>query len=108
MEESLWSQATALGEVMRSFRAFDLPGIDMLCDWREYNTAKQAQSAAHQYGRVGTMSEIYGVTNWDFDFAGHKAAGDWQATLGVVVRVHHLSWVSMEGEAKRDGTKSTP
>jgi hypothetical protein len=48
------------------------------------------------------MSELYGVTGWDFDFRGHKFQGDWQAALGVTVRVHHLSWVSMKGEAKRD------
>jgi len=101
-EPTLESQTSALGEAMRSYRAFHLPGIDILCDRREYTTAKQAQSAAHQYGRPGVLSELYGVTNWDFDFRGHKAQGDWQAALGVTVRVHHLSWVSMAGEAKRD------
>lgn len=101
-EPTLNSQTRALGEAMRSYRSFQLPGIDMLCDDREYSTAKQAQSAAHQFGCPGVLSEIYGVTNWDFDFRGHKLAGDWQAALGVTTRVHHLSWVSMEGEAKRD------
>jgi len=101
-EPTLGSQTRALGEAMRSYRSFQLPGIDMLCDWREYTTAKQAQSASNQYGRDGVISEIYGVTNWDFDFRGHKLAGDWQAALGVTVRVHHLTWVSMGGEAKRD------
>jgi hypothetical protein len=101
-EPTLASQTRALGEAMRSYRAFDIPGIDMLCDWREYTTAKQAQSAAHQFGCPGVLSELYGVTNWDFDFAGHKLQGDWQAALGVTVRVHHLAWVSMAGEAKRD------
>jgi len=101
-EPTLRSQTAALGEAMRSYQAFDLPGIDMLCDWREYTTAKQAQSAVHQYGYEGMLSELYGVTNWDFDFRGHKLQGDWQAALGVTVRVPHLSWVSMEGEAKRD------
>lgn len=101
-EPTLLSQTSALGEAMRSYRSFQLPGIDMLCDWREYTTAKQAQSAAHQYGRAGVLSELYGVTNWDFDFRGHKLQGDWQAALGVTRRVPHLSWVSMEGEAKRD------
>lgn len=48
------------------------------------------------------MSEIYGVTNWDFDFRDHKLHGDWQAAMGVTVRVPHLSWMSMAGEAKRD------
>jgi len=101
-EESLTAQTQALGETMRAYRAFHLPGIDMLCDRREYATAKQAQSAVHQYGREGLLSELYGVTNWDFDFRGHKLQGDWQAALGVTLRVHHLTWVSMAGEAKRD------
>lgn len=101
-EPTLESQTSAIGEAMRSYRSFQLPGIDMLCDWREFSTAKQTQSATHQYGREGVLSEIYGVTNWDFDFRGYKLAGDWQAALGVTVRVHHLTWYSMEGEAKRD------
>ena len=42
------------------------------------------------------------MTNWDFDFRGHKLQGDWQAALGVTVRVHHLTWTSLAGEAKRD------
>lgn len=101
-EPTLMSQTAALGEAMRSYQAFELPGIDMLCDRRELTTAKQAASAAHQYGREGVLSELYGVTNWDFDFRGHKLQGDWQAALGVTVRVHHLNWSSMKGEAKRD------
>ena len=101
-EPTLESQTGSLGDTMRSYRAFDIPGIDMLCDRREFTTAKQAQSAARQYGREGMTSELYGVTNWDFDFRGHKLQGDWQAALGVTVRVPHLSWVSMNGEAKRD------
>lgn len=101
-EPTLHSQTRALGDTMRSYRSFQLPGIDMLCDHRELNTAKQAQSAAHQYGRPGVLSELYGVTNWNFDFRHHKMQGDWQAALGVSVRVPHLYWVSMRGEAKRD------
>lgn len=101
-EPTLKEQTYALGEAMRSYRSFQLPGIDMLCDRRELSTAKQAQSAAHQYGCPGVMSELYGVTNWDFDFRGHKLQGDWQAALGVTVRVPHLTWTSMAGEAKRD------
>ncbi|MGN0779142.1 MAG: hypothetical protein ACI4MJ_08355 [Aristaeellaceae bacterium] len=101
-EPTLQSQTTALGEAMRSYRSFQLPGIDMLCANYEFTTAKQAQSAAHQYGRPGVTSELYGVTGWDYDFRGHKLQGDWQAALGVTVRVQHLAWVSMKGEAKRD------
>lgn len=101
-ESSLAKQTKALGDAMRSYRSMQIPGIDMLCDWEELTTAKQAQSAARQYGRPGLMSELYGVTGWDFDFAGHKRQGDWQAALGVLFRVHHLSWYCMRGEAKRD------
>jgi hypothetical protein len=101
-EPTLESQTNTLGEAMRSYRSFHLPGIDMLCDWHEFTTAKQAQSAARQMGIPGILSELYGVTNWDFDFRHHKLQGDWQAALGVTVRVPHLSWVSMNGEAKRD------
>jgi len=101
-EPTLGSQTAALGEAMRSYRSFALPGIDMLCARHEFTTAKQCQSAVNQYGREGMLSELYGVTGWDFDFRGHKHHGDWQAALGVTVRVPHLSWVSMKGEAKRD------
>lgn len=101
-EPTLFSQTGSLGEAMRAYRSFTIPGIDMLCDGHEYTTAKQAQSAAHQYGREGVMSELYGVTGWDYDFRGHKQQGDWQAALGITLRVPHLSWVSMKGDAKRD------
>lgn len=101
-EYSLQSQLTTVGEAMRQYREFTIPGIDMLCNGREFSTAKQAQSAVHQYGREGMTSELYGVTGWDFDFRGHKFQGDWQAALGVTLRVPHLAWVSMQGSAKRD------
>ncbi len=101
-EESLAGQTTWTGEAMRSLRHFGLPGIDMLCDRVELTTAKQAQSVARQTGAPGTMSELYGVSNWDFPFAGHKRQGDWQAALGVITRVQHLTWYQMSGEAKRD------
>lgn len=101
-EPTLYSQTSCIGEAMRNYRGFGIPGIDILCDKREYTTAKQAQSAVQQMGKSQMMCEIYGVTNWDFDFRGHKSEGDWLAALGVTERVHHLSWVSMAGESKRD------
>lgn len=101
-EPTLNSQTNAIGEAMRAYRSLTLPGVDMLCDAREFTTVKQAASATHQYGYPGVMSELYGVTSWKFDFRGHKLQGDWQAALGVSVRVPHLYWVSMRGEAKRD------
>ena len=101
-EQALWTQSAWVGDAMRCYGAFQIPGVDMLCDWREYTTVLQARSAVHQYGRKELLSEMYGVTNWDFDFRGHKMQGDWQAALGVTLRVPHLAWVSMHGDAKRD------
>ena len=101
-EDTLHMQMCAVGESMRTYKEFTLPGVDMLCNDREFTTVKQAQSVTHQYGREGTLSELYGVTGWDFDFRGHKFQGDWQAALGVTQRVPHLSWLSMQGSAKRD------
>ncbi|KAH8909405.1 hypothetical protein BR93DRAFT_975679 [Coniochaeta sp. PMI_546] len=101
-EPTLESQTHSLGEAMRCYRSQTLPGIDLLSDMVEYNTAKQASSVARQNGIRGCMSEIYGCTHWYFTFEGHKGCGDWQAALGVTFRVPHLAWVSMAGEAKRD------
>ena len=101
-EPTLRSQTAAIGEAMRSYRGFGLPGIDLLCNNHEFTTAKQCQSAVHQFGREGMLSELYGVTGWDCDFRTYKHQGDWQACLGVTVRVPHLSWYAMQGEAKRD------
>ena len=102
MEDSLYSQMVAVGEAMRQYKEYTLPGIDILCNERQFATAKQAQSVSHQCGREGMTSELYGVTGWEFDFRGHKFQGDWQAALGVTFRVPHLAWVSMQGSAKRD------
>lgn len=101
-EPTLYSQTLRLGEAMRCYRKQQLPGVDILCGDPEYSTIKQAVSVARQNGREGVLSELYGVTHWDFDFKGHKLQGDWQAALGVTIRVPHLAFMSMEGESKRD------
>ena len=101
-EDSVRGQASIVGDAMRCYREFQLPGIDNLCDNRDFSAAKQAASIARQYGKPGVLSEMYGVTQWDFDFKGYKLAGDWQAALGITARVPHLAWASMNGEAKRD------
>jgi hypothetical protein len=101
-EPFLWSQTDAVGEAMRCYRNLNVPGVDILCDRFEYNTVKQAASVARQNGVRGVMSELYGVTNWTFDFERHKGSGDWLAVLGITLRVPHLTWASMAGEAKRD------
>lgn len=101
-EDTLRSQTGAVGSAMRCYGAFGIPGIDNLRDEHQFNTAKQTQSRVRQLGREGMLSELYGVTGWDYDFRGYKLQGDWQAALGVTLRVPHLTWMSMRGEAKRD------
>ena len=101
-ESTLFFQTLCISEAMRNYRGFGIPGIDMLCCRREFTTAKQCQSVVHQLGKEAMLSELYGVTGWDFDFRGHKLHGDWQAAMGVTLRTQHLAWVSMKGEAKRD------
>lgn len=101
-EDTLESQASILGDCMRCYRKMDIPGIDILVDDRNYATAKQAVSVSRQNGKEGTVSELYGVTHWDCSFKTYKLQGDWQAALGINIRVPHLSHMSLGGEAKRD------
>lgn len=101
-ENELFGQIRWIGDAMRMYPYFTFPGIDMLRDRVELAAAKQAQSVVRQYGKEAMLSELYGVTGWDFDFKCMKMQGDWQAALGVTIRVPHLSLYSMEGKAKRD------
>lgn len=101
-EQTLYLVTAHVGDAMRTYPSMHIPGMDLLRDDIELGTALQCRSVARQDGREGVMSELYGVTRWDFDFIGHKRQGDWQAALGVTLRVHHLSWVNMGGESKRD------
>jgi len=101
-EPSLDSQSKAVGECMRHYKHFGIPGIDMLCGRHEYTTAKQAESVVRQEGKEGMLCELYGVSRWVAEFGKFKEEGDWLACLGVTVRVPHLSYYSMRGEGKRD------
>ncbi len=102
-EDTLSRQTGTVGSTMRFYEYMQSPGMDLLTEhWRIYDTAKQVTSAARQFGRKWRLTETYGCTGWDFPFAGHKALGDWQAALGINLRCQHLSWYTMEGQAKRD------
>ena len=101
-EDTLYEQVLCGYESMRLYRKMQLPGMDCLFADKNFTAAIQCRSVVDQYGRDAMLSELYGVTNWDFDFRGHKFHGDWQACLGVTVRCHHLAWQSMKGEGKRD------
>ena len=101
-EPTLDSQSKAVGETMRQYKEFGIPGIDMLCGRHEYTTAKQTESIVRQEGKEGMLCECYGVSRWVAEFGKFKEEGDWLSCLGVTVRVPHLSYYSMRGEAKRD------
>ena len=101
-EDNLMGITKRCFDPMRMYSSMQLPGIDVLFDERLFTTAKQCDSVVRQMGKAAILSEMYGVTNWDYDFRGHKSQGDWQACLGVNVRVPHLAWQTMKGEGKRD------
>lgn len=101
-EDTLYEQLLAGYETMRFYKEMRLPGMDCLCHDKAFTTALQCRSVVNQMKKEGLISELYGVTGWDFGFRGHKFQGDWQACLGVSVRCQHLAWQTMKGEGKRD------
>lgn len=102
-ENSFSNQVTMQGSLMRYYEYMHHPGVDMLTEHdNSYWVVKQLSSVARQLGQKWLLSELYGCTGWQFNFASHKAVGDWQALFGINVRCQHLSWYTMEGEAKRD------
>ena len=102
-EESLRSQILCIGSIMRLYQYMDWPGMDELTETeRKYWVPKQLSSVVRQLGKERMLSELYGCTGWQFNFRSHKTVGDWQALFGVNFRCQHLSWYTMEGQAKRD------
>lgn len=102
-ENNFTNQTAPNGSVMRFYEHMGVPGIDLLAEFDNcFWIAKQISSAARQQGQKWLLSELYGCTGWQFNFRSHKAVGDWQALFGINVRCPHLSWYTMEGEAKRD------
>jgi hypothetical protein len=102
-EDTLSRQTNMVGSCMRTYEHMQAPGMDLLTEhWFVFNTAKQVTSAARQFGWKWRLTETYGCTGWDFPFLGHKGLGDWQVAMGINLRSQHLSWYTMEGQAKRD------
>jgi hypothetical protein len=102
-EDSLMNQTSPHGSLMRFYEYMGYPGVDVLTEHNHcYWIVKQLASAARQLGQKWLLSELYGCTGWQFNFKSHKAVGDWQALFGINLRCQHLSWYTMEGEAKRD------
>ncbi len=102
-EDSLMNQTVPNGSLMRFYEHMGIPGVDVLTEHnRCYWIVRQLSSAARQLGKRRMLSELYGCTGWQFSFKNHKNVGDWQALFGINLRCQHLSWYTMEGEAKRD------
>lgn len=102
-EDDLGAQTALSGSMMRFYEYMDYPGMDNLsahnhCYW----VAIQCASVARQLGKPFVLSELYGCTGWDMPLREYKRIGDWQTLFGVNLRCPHLSWYTMEGEAKRD------
>jgi hypothetical protein len=102
-ENTLSCQVSTNGSVQRYYPHMHIPGVDVLAEaTNQYWLVKQIESTARQFGQKKILSELYGCTGWQMNFESHKAVGAWQALFGVNLRCHHLSWYTMEGEAKRD------
>ena len=50
-EESLTSLSQCSGDAMMHYSSFDIPGLDILADRREFQSAKQVQGIKNQYGK---------------------------------------------------------
>lgn len=102
-ECTLAGQTGHVGSSMRFYEVMDVPGIDVLGEhYNRYWSAKQVVSAARQTGKKLTLTELYAGCGWQIPFYGYKAVGDWEALYGINLRCPHLSWYTMEGQAKRD------
>ncbi len=102
-EANLREQIIAMGSLMRLYERMDWPGVDELTETeKKYWVPKQLLSVVRQLDKPRMLSELYGCTGWQFNFRSHKTVGDWQALFGVNFRCQHLSWYTMEGQAKRD------
>lgn len=102
-EDSLTAQTAMSGSMMRYYADMEYPGIDFLGEFgRCYWIAKQLQSVSRQLEKPFLLSELDGCTGWQMGFSNYKAVGNWQALYGINLRCPHLSWYTMEGQAKRD------
>jgi hypothetical protein len=102
-EDNLMAQSIMQGSLMRFYEFQGYPGVDVLTEGNNnYWIVKQVASSARQTGKKFILSELYGCSGWQMNFESHKATGNWQALFGVNLRCPHLSWYTMQGEAKRD------
>jgi len=107
LEQPHAAQTISAGAVMPHYVHMQLPGMDLLCDRiDELCTGKQVSSVCNQFGQRRAMSELYGVTSWNYSFEMQKRQGDWHMAMGINFRCQHLALYSLRGGRKRDYPQS--
>ena len=94
---------------MPNYEFMQVPGIDMLFNTKEERDqfgnvliVKEVSSVANQLGKERVMSETYGASGWELNFADQKKVADWQFALGINLVCQHLVLYSLKGYRKRD------
>ncbi|HZJ57819.1 MAG TPA: glycosyl hydrolase, partial [Clostridia bacterium] len=107
--EHAFPNPTHGGSVMPHYEFMQYPGIDMLFNTEEEIEqvgndliVKEVSSVGNQFGKERILSETFGASGWDIDFAEMKRVADWQFALGINLICQHLVLYSVEGFRKRD------
>lgn len=97
------------GATMPNYAAMQAPGIDMLfnSDSRPDQVGndfivKEVSSIGDQLSKRRVLSETYGASGWELNFADQKRIADWQFALGINLMCQHLVHYSLRGHRKRD------
>ncbi|MCK5734505.1 MAG: hypothetical protein KAI38_09980, partial [Candidatus Latescibacteria bacterium] len=102
-EDTLVSQIAWIGAAMPHYEYMHVPGMDHLSrNIENLMTAKQVASAAQQFGKERTLSEMYGCSGQNFSFEGQKWIADWHFVNAINTVNPHLSLYTMRGARKRD------
>jgi hypothetical protein len=102
-EDGLLAQVQWVGAAMPHYEYMHIPGIDHL--GRSLGSpvpAKQAASAAAQFGRPRVLSEMFGGAGWNAGLDDLRFIAEWQFVLGVNLVCQHLASFTLRGIRKRD------
>ena len=99
---------------MAMYAWHQVPGIDMLFNnWEQrpdqfgnIRAVRELNSVANQLGQKRKLSETYGASGWELNFADMKRNGDWEFVLGVNLMNQHLSYMTLKGDRKHDFPQS--
>jgi hypothetical protein len=102
-EDTLLGQIQWVGAAMPHYEYMHIPGIDHL--GRGLGSpvlVKQVTSAAAQFNRPRTLSEMFGCSGWNVSFDDLRWIAEWQFVLGLNMICQHLSSYTLRGVRKRD------